>query len=39
MSEYREIQGATVQNIAGDGGTIEGQVWYNSSSNNFKVKT
>ena len=39
MAEYRTIQGATVETIAGDTGTIEGQVWYNSTSGTFKLKS
>ena len=39
MSEYREIQGASVETIAGTAGTIEGQIWYDTSGNAFKLRT
>jgi len=36
MSEYREIEGQAVQNIAGSTGTIEGQLYYDTSADQFK---
>ena len=39
MSEYREIQGAAVQSLASSTGTLVGQIWYDTSNNNFKLQT
>jgi len=38
MAEYREIQGAAVQSLANNTGTIEGQIWYDTTNNKFKVE-
>lgn len=38
MAEYREIQGAAVQSLASNTGTIEGQIWYDNVSNVFKLE-
>ena len=37
MSEYREIEGVAVENNSGSTGTKEGQVYYDTSANNFKL--
>ena len=37
MSEYREIEGVAVKNNSGSTGTKEGQVYYDTSANNFKL--
>ena len=37
MAEYREIFGEAVQSLSSDTGTIEGQIWYDSSNNNLKL--
>ena len=37
MAEYREIFGEAVQSLPSSTGTIEGQIWYDSSSTNFKL--
>lgn len=38
MSEYREIQGAAVQSLASNTGTIEGQIWYDNVNGAFKLE-
>jgi hypothetical protein len=38
MSEYREIQGAAVQSLASNTGTIEGQIWYDNVNGVFKLE-
>ena len=40
MATYKEIEGFTIQSLASDPGAsaeTEGQVWYNSASNVWKV--
>jgi hypothetical protein len=38
MTTYKGIQGFTIQNLSADpSNPIEGQVWYNSTSNVWKV--
>ena len=40
MAEYKEIHGYTIQKLASDpsaSADTEGQVWYNTTSNTFKV--
>jgi len=37
MAEYREIFGEAVQSLPSSTGTIEGQIWYDSSNTNFKL--
>lgn len=39
MAEYREIQGAAVQSLASNTGTIEGQIWYDNVNGAFKLET
>jgi len=39
MSEYREIQGAAVQSLASNTGTIEGQIWYDNVNGAFKLES
>jgi hypothetical protein len=39
MAEYREIQGAAVQSLASSTGTIEGQIWYDTANNAFKLQS
>ena len=39
MAEYREIQGTAVQSLANNTGTIEGQIWYDTTNNKFKVES
>lgn len=39
MSEYREIEGVAVESQSGTTGTVEGQIFYDSSSDTFKVVT
>lgn len=39
MAEYREIQGAAVQSLASSTGTIEGQIWYDTANNAFKLES
>ena len=39
MSEYREIQGAAVQSLASNTGTIEGQIWYDNVNGVFKLQS
>ena len=36
MATYKEKVGTAVQNIAGDTGTVTGQLWYDSSDSEFK---
>jgi hypothetical protein len=39
MANYKGIQGFTIQNLSADpSNSIEGQVWYNSTSNVWKVE-
>ena len=38
MATYKEKVGTAVQNIAGDTGTVAGQLWYDSSDSEFKYK-
>jgi hypothetical protein len=39
MATYKGIQGFTIQNLSADpSNLIEGQVWYNSTSNVWKVE-
>jgi hypothetical protein len=37
MAEYREIFGEAVQSLPSSTGTIEGQIWYDSSNNALKL--
>jgi hypothetical protein len=37
MAEYREIEGVAVENKSGSTGTKEGQVYYDTSANEFKL--
>jgi len=37
MSEYREVEGVAVENKSGTTGTKEGQVYYDTNANNFKL--
>ena len=37
MAEYREIEGQAVQNRSGSTGTVEGQVYYDTATNTFKL--
>ena len=37
MAEYREIEGVAVESQSGTSGTIEGQIFYDSASDTFKV--
>ena len=37
MAEYREIFGEAVQSLPSATGTIEGQIWYDSGNNAFKL--
>ena len=39
MAEYREIHGAEVDSIAGTAGTVEGEIFYDSSADAFKLVT
>ena len=39
MSEYRSIQGAAVQSLASNTGTIEGQIWYDNANYAFKLES
>ena len=39
MSEYREIQGAAVQSLASNTGTIKGQIWYDNVNGAFKLES
>tara|TARA_R110002110_G_scaffold383548_3_gene595035 strand:- start:1922 stop:2071 length:150 start_codon:yes stop_codon:yes gene_type:complete len=39
MAEYREIHGAEVDSVAGTSGTIEGEIFYDSSADKFKIVT
>ena len=38
MSEYREIQGAAVQSLASNTGTIESQIWYDNVNGAFRLQ-
>ena len=39
MAEYREIQGAAIQALASNTGTIKGQIWYDTANYKFKVES
>lgn len=39
MAEYRGIQGVAVQSLASNTGTIEGQIWYDTANNLFKLES
>ena len=39
MAEYREIQGAAVQALASNAGTLKGQIWYDTANYKFKVES
>ena len=39
MAEYREIQGAAVQALASNTGTLTGQIWYDTANYKFKVES
>ena len=39
MATYKEIQGTAVQSLASNTGTIEGQIWYDTANNAFKLQT
>ena len=36
MAEYKTIKGFKVQSLASDPTLVEGQVWYNTTSNKLK---
>jgi hypothetical protein len=38
MAEYRELVGEAVKQLSSNTGTIEGQIWYDTSANNFKLE-
>ena len=38
MSSLKELKGTRVQSLASDpSNPVEGQIWYNTTSNNFKA--
>ena len=38
MTTLKELKGTRVQSLASDpSNPVEGQIWYNTTSNNFKV--
>jgi len=37
MATYKDIQGTAVQSLASSTGTNTGQIWYDSTNNNFKL--
>ena len=39
MAEYREIQGAAIQALASNTGTLKGQIWYDTVNFKFKVES
>ena len=39
MAEYREIQGAAIQSLANNTGTLKGQIWYDTTNYKFKVES
>lgn len=38
MSEYRSIFGEAIKSQSSNTGTIEGQIWYDSSAGSFKLE-
>jgi hypothetical protein len=39
MTTYKEVNGTAVQSLASSTGTIEGQIWYDTANNAFKLQT
>ena len=40
MSDYKEVVGTAVVNVAGDPpAPLSGQLWYNSSTGSFRLRT
>ena len=38
MSDYKEVVGTAIKNVAGDPpAPLEGELWYNSSTLSFKI--
>jgi hypothetical protein len=37
MTTYKEVNGTAVQSLAKNTGTIEGQIWYDTANNAFKL--
>ena len=38
MTTYKEVNGTAVQSLANNTGTIEGQIWYDTDNNAFKLE-
>ena len=38
MAEYREIFGEAIQSLASNSTTIEGQIWYDTANNVFRLQ-
>ena len=38
MTTYKGLHGTAVQNISGNTGVIQGQIWYDTAANAFKLE-
>ena len=38
MSDYKEVIGTGVRSLASRASTVEGQVWYDTSTDEFKIE-
>ena len=38
MAKYKDLVGTAVRDIAGDDGVVTGQLWYNTSENEYRYK-
>ena len=36
MAKYKDLVGTAVRDIAGDDGVVTGQLWYNTSENEYR---
>ena len=38
MAKYKDLVGTAVRDIAGDDGVVTGQLWYNTSENEYRYQ-
>ena len=38
MAKYKDLVGTAVRNIAGDDGVVAGQLWYNTTENEYRYQ-
>jgi hypothetical protein len=38
MAKYKDLVGTAVRDIAGDDGVVTGQLWYNTTENEYRYQ-